>query len=703
MMSRRKPPPPNKRQDWGTFALIACAVLLAYLPAVRGGMLWDDSGHVTRLGLRDLHGLWLIWSVPGATQQYYPLLHSAFWVEHRLWGDSVFCYHLVNIALHAIAAYLVVKIARRLSLPGAWLAGLLVALHPLSVEAVAWISEQKSTLSGVFFLAAALAYLKFDESRKRTAYLAALAWFVGALLAKTVTAVLPGVLLVVLWWRRGRIEWRRDALPLVPWFVLGASAGLFTVWVERSLIGARGAEFALTPVQRLLLAGRAFWFYAAKALWPAGLAFFYPRWNIDPAAAWQYLFPAAWIAAACVSWRMAPRNRGPLAAFLIFSGALFPVLGFFNIYPFRYSFVADHFAYLAAMAVLLPIASAVTVATGRIMPARAAALPGILIAAGLGAITWQQASIYRDEETLYRATLERNPGSWLAHNNLGNLLLAKPGREAEAMSHLAAALRLNPEFAEAHLSMGNALLDVPGRLGDAIGEYRIAERLAPGFERTHTNLGNALLRAGQTRDAIGELQEALRIDPANAEAHNDLGNAFALLPDCRRDAVAQYRLALAADPGFAEAHNNLGRALAQAPGGMPEAIAEFEAAIRLRPDSWSAHNNLGNALSMMPGRLDDAVAEYRTALRLRPEFAAAHNNLGNALSRIPGSLPAAVAEYRESLRYDPGSADAHYNLASALAQLPGGQAEALAEFETVLRLRPSPQVRQIVEHLRDGK
>ena len=636
-------------------------------------MLWDDAAHVTRTDLRSLQGLWRIWAVPGATQQYYPLLHSAFWVEHRLWGDSAVGYHLVNVALHALAAYLVVRIVRQLRLPGAWLAGLFFALHPICVEAVAWISEEKSTLSGLLCLAAALSYLKFEESRTRAAYVAGIGWFAAALLAKTVTAVLPGALLVMVWWRRGRIEWRRDVRPLVPWFAAGAAAGLFTVWVEITLIGASGAEFALSPVQRVLLAGRAIWFYARKVFWPSSLTFFYPRWNLDAASWWQYLFPAGVVAAAVVL----RRYRGALAGFLIFCGTLFPVLGFVNIYPFRYSFVADHFAYLAILGILVPVAAVVGT-----RPWIGVALAGVL-----GILTWHQAGDYRDEETLYRATLERNPDAWLAQNNLGNLLLATPGRRAEAIGHIETALRLNPDFAEAHLSMGNALLGSPGRLDDAVAEYRTAARLAPSSERAHTNLGNALLQAGRAPEAMAELQEALRIDPGNAEAHNDLGNALSQFPDRLSDAIAQYRLALAANPDFPEAHNNLGRALAREPGGLAEAIAEFQAAIRLKPDYATAHSNLGNALSMAPGRREDAIAEYRTALRIRPDSAVAHNNLGYALSQAPGSLPAAIAEYREAIRLDPRSADAHYNLGAALLKMPGSGAEARAEFEIVNRLR----------------
>ena len=677
-----------------------CATFAAYLPSLRGRMLWDDASHVTRPDLRSLHGLWRIWFDLGATQQYYPLLHSAFWIEHFIWADSVLGYHMVNVALHAVAACLVVRIVRRLSLPGALLAGLIFALHPLCTESVAWISEQKSVLSAVFYLAAALVYLDFDESRKPSRYLAALGLFVLALLCKTVTATLPAALLVILWWRHGRIEWRRDVQPLVPWLLLGAFAGLFTVWVERAFIGARGAAFTLTPLQRLLLAGRVIWFYAGKVIWPANLTFFYPRWNVDPTEWWEYWFPVGVIATAVALWRVARSDRGPLAAFLIFGGTLFPVLGFFNVYPFRYSYVADHFAYLAILGSLVPL---VGYASGGHVGRRAGRLVSVILAATLGVLTWRQAAIYRDEETLYRATLARNPGAWLAHNNLGNLLLLSPAGRPEALAHFQAALRLAPEFSETHLSMGNALLGMPGRLDDAIAEYKTAARLMPESERAHTNLGNALLQKGLTTEAIAQLQEALRIDPANAEAHNDLGNALHQTPDRLSDAIAEYRLALSTDPDFAEAHNNLGRALVQTPGGLAEAVAEFQTAIRLKPDYSTAHSNLGNALSLVPDRLPDAIAEYRTALRINPESAAAHNNLGYALSQLLGHLPEAVSEYRKALELDPASADAHYNLAVALSQLPEGQAEALAEFETVLRLKPSLRLHQIVEGLRKGR
>jgi protein O-mannosyl-transferase len=263
--------------------LLGGATLIAYFPAIHGGFLWDDDAHVTRPELRSVHGLWRIWFDLGATQQYYPLLHSAFWLEDKLWGEAAVGYHLLNILQHASAAFLLLLILRRLEIPGAFLAAALFALHPVHVESVAWITEQKNTLSAVFYLGAMLAYLRFDEERRTSLYALALGLFVLGLLSKTVVATLPGALLVIFWWRHGRLSWQRDCVPLIPWFALGAAAGLLTAWVERRFIGAEGMAFDFTFLQRALLAGRVIWFYLSKLFWPVDLMFIYPRWEVNPA------------------------------------------------------------------------------------------------------------------------------------------------------------------------------------------------------------------------------------------------------------------------------------------------------------------------------------------------------------------------------------------------------------------------------------
>ena len=499
----------------GKAALWLLAVtLIAYLPALDGEFLWDDAAHVTRPGLRSLEGLWSIWFQLGATQQYYPLLYSAFWIEHRLWGNAVTGYHLVNVVFHATAAFLVVMIVRRLSLPGAWLAGCVFALHPVCVEAVAWISEQKTTLSAVFYLGSALAYLHFDETRRRSRYWLALGLFVLALLTKTVTATLPAALLVVLWWRRGRIEWKRDILPLLGWLSLGAAAGLVTAWVEETYVGAEGADYTLSVAQRLLLAGRAICFYAAKLAWPANLTFTYPRWIIDPWQWWQYLFPGGVVLVLAVLCLLARRHRGPLAGFLIFAGTLFPVLGFLNVYPFRFSWVADHFQYLASLGLIVPVACALAGAAARapLRKTHATALAATLLAV-LGVLTWQQCGMYSDAETLYSETLARNPASFMAHVNLGNIFVNIPERLPDAIAEFEAAVRIEPGNMEAHNDLAVALSRT-GRLREAVPEYETAVRLRPDFVKTHMNLGRALLDIpGRRQDVIAEFETVLRIQP----------------------------------------------------------------------------------------------------------------------------------------------------------------------------------------------
>jgi tetratricopeptide (TPR) repeat protein len=683
---------PSKALPWrdiGLSALLLGAACIAYWPALRGGLLWDDDAHVTRPALQSLHGLWRIWFELGATQQYYPLLHTAFWVEHRLWGDSVLAYHLVNVLLHAAAACLVVAIVRRLALPGAWLAGFIFALHPVAVEAVAWISEQKSTLSAVFYLAAALAYLRFDRTRRRSHYAAALALFILALLTKTVTATLPAALLLVFWFERGRIDWKRDAAPLLPWFGLGAAAGLFTAWVERTYIGAQGTPYALTPVERFLVAGRAIWFYLGKVLWPRNLIFIYPRWTVDPHQWWQYLFPLGALAAACGLWIVARRRRGPLAGFLYFAGTLFPALGFFSVYPFVFSYVADHFQYLAALGIIVPAATGLALAARRLPSTarRFAPLCGALLAALLGGMTWAQSRIYRDAETLYRDTLVRNPGAWMAHNNLGAGLARIPGRLAEAIDHFQAALRIDPDYAGAHNNLGLALLQIPGRLPEATAEFREALRLNPKDAEAHANLGLALSRLpGHLPEAIAEYRTALSIRPGLADAHAGLGDA---LSDAGHfaEALDEYRAAISIDPGDPARHAKLGAALMEIPGRLPDAIVECQTALRLDPHSPVAHSALGDAYSVLQNRWPDALAEYQAALRIQPDFAEAHTNLANLLLRM-GRAPEALAEYQAALRIRPGYAEAHYDLGNLLSDMPGRRTDAIAEYREALRLRP---------------
>jgi len=706
-MQGQSAPPAPRASLWWTAALILGLVLACYFPALRGGFLWDDDAHVTRPGLRSLAGLWQIWSNVRATQQYYPLLHSAFWVEHRLWGDSALGYHLVNVLLHATSAILLVIILRRLNVPGARLAGVLFAVHPVCVESVAWISEQKNTLSLVFYLLSALAYLRFDGSRGRPgacrAYVLALLLFIAALLTKSVTATLPAALLVVLWWKRGRLT-LRDAWPLIPWFAAGISGGLFTALVERKLIGAEGAAFDLSLVERCLLAGRVIWFYLGKLAWPSGLVFVYPRWDVRTAAAGWAGYLAAAVLVTAALWLLRRRSRGPLAAWLFFIGSLFPALGFFNVYPFLFSYVADHFQYLASMGIIAAFSAGAAQSLDRAsanIRGAGLGLAGLLV--GFFVILCDaQSRTYADQFALYTATIERNPQCWMAHNNLG--LWYEGRRElGKAIAEYQEAIRLKADFASVHNNLGGLLRTMPGRADEAYAHIREALRLQPDFAEAHNNLGVWYGDRGEPGKAAAEYEQALRLKPDYAPAHNNLGSVLAPVPGRLGDAVAHFQEAVRLQPDFAEARFNLGTALLGSPGRTDEAVAQFHEALRFKPDFEEAHRSLGSALMKMPGRQDEGLLQLREALRLRPGDGEAHYDLGLAQASL-GKTEEAVAQLEEALRLMPGYPEIRVNIALALLRAPGHESEAAAQLEEFLRERPGDEAaRRLLARIRAGQ
>ncbi|MGH8048363.1 MAG: tetratricopeptide repeat protein, partial [Chthoniobacterales bacterium] len=538
-------------------------------------------------------------------------------------------YHLLNIFLHVASCLLLVRILRRLEIPGAWLAAAIFALHPIEVESVAWITELKNTLSGFLYLGAAAAYLEFDRSRNRAAYAAALGLFVFGLMAKSVIATLPAALLVVFWWKRGSIFARRDALPLLPFFAAGAVAGIFTAWMERTFIGANGAEFVFSFVERCLIAGRAFWFYLGKLLWPADLLFIYPRWTPDASARWQYLFPAALILATIALWRLRHRARWPLAAWLFFGGTLFPALGFLNVYPFRYSFVADHFQYLAGLAPICVAAACATHLFGKRI-----ALFGAPILLLLAILTWRQCGAYADYETLWRATLAGNPSCWIARNNLGTVLLYK-GHPDEAIASYDSAIALKPDYAEAHYNAGIALSQ-KGDTSAAIGHFRKALELQPVYPGAELNLGTALARAGRLDEAMASFREALAQKPDYPDAHYNLGIALYQTGHAD-DAIAHFEKALAQNPDYAEAHRNLAVALV-GKGRLGEAIAHYERALEIHPQNAAVADDLAWLLATGP------LAEFRNGSRAIELAVRANQGAGGANPMMLRTLAAAYAE-----------------------------------------------------------
>jgi tetratricopeptide (TPR) repeat protein len=648
--------------------LILLATLVAYYPAWHGGPVWDDDGHLTSRELQPVEGLKRIWIEPGATQQYYPLVHSAFWLQHRLWGDRTTGYHLVNIVLHATSAFLVFVILGRLGVPGALLAAAIFALHPVHVESVAWMTQLKNLLSGVLYLAAFLVYLRYDARRGWHHYAFAFVLFLLALASKTVTFTLPAALLIAFWWQHGRLDWRRDVLPLVPFAAAGIAAGAVTIWMEREFIGARGAEFVFTFVERTLIAGRAIWFYLGKLAWPANLVFTYPRWQIDQGVWWQYLFPIAAAATLGALWSLRRRWRAPFAAFLLFCITLGPALGFVNVYPFRFSFVADHFQYLASLPMIALGSAGIVLAVRRWRARSAAGLEaGAAAAIGLvfGVLVWHHSGQYVDAETLYRTTIERNPSAWMAHHNLGVIQLNRPDVPLqETMGRLREALRLNPRYPDAHNSMGVAFRKLD-RFDEAITHYQEAIRLMPDFAAAHNNLGAALYLQGRPAEAAVHYRRALALNPRYPDAHRNLGLAL-VSTGAPADAIEHFRTAIALNPDSSEAHYNLGSLLFRMKR-HDEGIGHLRDGLRLDPHHPAAHYELANALQEI-GRLEESVAVYQRALAYESNARSplVRNDYGVALA-LHGRLPEAIEQFKEALRLQPDYVDARTNLARAQA------------------------------------
>jgi tetratricopeptide (TPR) repeat protein len=614
---------------------LVAATLLAYLPVWHGGFVWDDDSwtlNLSALFQQSAAGLGTIWRHPAVLPQYYPLTGTTFWLDYQLWKFWTTPYHIENVVLHLIAVFLFWRLLLRLQIRGAWLAAGLFALHPVMVESVAWITERKNVLSLVLYLGALLAYLRHAQgvssvrcqvSRTDSIlsrftfhvsrfYGLALVLFLGALLAKTTTFSLPAVILLIGWWKGGRLRWRRDVAPTLPFFALSIGLCLVTAWLEKNHVGAQGSDFDLSWPQRCLVAGRVPWFYLGKLLWPANLCFVYPRWQPNPGVWWQWLHPVSAVGVLLALWLARGRiGRGPAAAAFFFTGTLFPVLGFMNAYYMRYSFVCDHWVYLSSLGLLAPGAALVARAAEHVRKPMAIYGFAAIVLPALFILTWRQCGMYADKETHRRTTIARNPNCWLAQSNLGTSLLHR-GKPAEAETLYREALQLRPDDSRTQYNLGIALA-AQGRLAEAFNHFERALQLNPEDPEAHYNLGVALASEGKWDEAIQHYERALQLKPGYAEAHNNLG--IALVNQGKlAEAGQHFERALQLKPRFAEAHENSGNALA-AQGKWTEAIQHWERALQLKPDSAATHYNLGIALAGQ-GKPAEAIQHFQQALAL---------------------------------------------------------------------------------------
>ncbi len=653
--------------SYRSLALGTCLLVItvaAYATAIGGGFIWDDDDYVTEnVVLRSVDGLRSIWFDPSATPQYYPLVHTSFWTEYQLWGLWPAGYHLVNVLIHVVNSLLLWRLLVRFNVPAAWFAALVFAVHPVHVESVAWITERKNVLSGCFYLSAMLCFLRFwdftkedlgSQHKLRGWFFAALVCFLFAMWSKTVAATLPAAICVLVWWQRGRITPRLFAV-LAPMFVIGIGLGLLTVWLEKHHVGAQGIDWQLSLVDRFLIAGRAIVFYAAKLVWPAQLTFIYPRWQIDSTAAWQYVFPALVLAIIVALWGMRKRiGRGPLAAVLFFAGTLFPALGFFDVYPMRFSFVADHFQYIASIGVIVLVVASAMVAAERAF-ASSPWLPKLaagLVVGILAAITWQQGKVYEGLEVLWRDTLSKNPEAFLAHNNLGAMLNDR-GDFAEAETHLLEAVRIKPNFVDSVVNLAKTY-EGQGDMEQAERLYQQATELNASFAPAFNGLGAVYGMTGRAELSEQSLRRAIELDPSYAKAHANLATLFAVT------------------------------------GRMDESIGEFETALEIDPMMADIHANFARVL-MSRQQFDRAQQVLEELLRLRPSDPGALLNLG-VIAGNQQRYRKAIGYFERVLESDPGNLQANYNL-GAMYEMAGEAEKSQVYFQHYERLSgqtPSP-------------
>jgi tetratricopeptide (TPR) repeat protein len=663
-------------------AAIAVVVFLVYFPSINGGFVLDDNHLLTdALFVKATDGPYHFWCTIEPVD-YWPMTNTTFWLEWRLWGLHSTGYHVTNLILHIVESWLIWIILRKLHIPGAFWAAMIFTVHPVNVEATAWIAQRKETMAMLFFLLSILWYFKASRpgasedtaiARSRgepwervtsssppasspwsLIYWLSLAAFVLAMLGKGSVAILPVLLLGIVWWLRpmGTVPifvstkmglapscpyTRRDIVRIAPFFLVAAAMVWINVWFQTHGSGEVIRRYGF--MERLLGAGGAVWFYLYKALFPIDLCFVYPQWKIEAGELLWWVSLAGVLAVTAVLWWYRKTWGRPLLfAWGFFGVALLPVLGFTDVGFMKFTLVADRYQHIALIGVIALVSAGLGTWQGRARcRPRLAAITVAVIAVGmLALLTFRQSSLYRDAKTLYPATLLKNPDCWLVRNNLGGALFEE-GQVDEAMHQFRESVRLNPDYADAHSNLAVGLLQ-KGQYKEAIEHCEAALRLKNNkYPEAHHNLGIALVNVGRLPEAIEHFKNALELTPFYPDAENNLGNAL-LRTGRLEEAKEHLEKALFLNPGLADAHLNLG-VVFQSKGRYPEAIYHYLRALALNPNDFTYRYALGNVL-VETRRYEEAIRCYLEVLRLKPNFVEGYFSLALAYANIHQSAQA---------------------------------------------------------------
>jgi protein O-mannosyl-transferase len=655
------PAPRRWRSSFVVPAALALMTFIVFLPALKAGFVnWDDDiNFLDNANYRGLGAAQLQWMFTTfLIGHYIPFTWMTFGLDYVVWGMNPAGYHLTNILLHvanAVLFYFIALHLLRLSVParpadgpsapilGSAFATLLFAVHPLRAESVAWITERRDVLSGLFCLAAILTYLQYcgvpdrQTGRARNApgwYWASLGFFALALLSKSMAMTLPAILLLLDAYplrRLGVVGSGRRWLPSrsvvvekLPFFLLSLVAA-YTALVALdhtthvtsgpggSIPSTAEATVEVSPIDRVAISANALLFYLWKMAVPLRLS---PDYHLPfPAGfeTWPALISFAVVLLVTAIVIVGHRRWPALAAAWVGCMVMLsPVIWVPQIAADRYTYLA-----CAGWALLCGggLASAWRYCQRRNIDAR---ISGSLVAlalavvAALGVLTWNQVGVWRDSETLWAHAVAVWPSS-RSHFKLGEIL-AQRGDLAKAIENFEAALRIDPRNTYAHTALGFAFA-IQGRLTEALEQYDDALRIAPRFASAHTGLGLVFARQGKLSEASDQFRRALEIDAGDAQAHTNLGLILKKQGQ-RGEAAAHFRQAVRADPNSEQAQYQWGLALAEE-GKLSEATDHLRAALRINPRSAEAHRSLAEVL-MREGRSDEAEEQFQEARRLRP-------------------------------------------------------------------------------------
>lgn len=634
---------------------LAALCLAVYFPLHSAGFFWDDLYWIVNNPfVHRWSGLVNIWFQPDTFLQYYPLTTTGFLLQWMLWGTHPLGYHIVSVLLQIFNAILLWRLLLRLRFRAAWLMAAIFAIHPVVVESVAWVVEQKNLISGALVLMAVWAWVRFtaldhsDEDLQRAPpaldwkfYWLATILYLLALLAKTYVCALPAAILVLTWWKTGRLG-AKHILASGPWFGLSVAAGLMAIWRERTGAGAMGSYFHFSMRQHLIIAGKDLWFYPAKLLWPHPILSIYPRWHIRHFSALDLIYPLAAALVGAVLFAGCRRiGRGPAAATAIYAIMVSPSLGFFAFSGMSSTFVTDHYFYLGCISLIVLGVQWVDGLPRRATDlgqsisgaiARHRAKRGIAMAAGcgvllvLGILSFRRSVNYRSVKAIWAQELRYNKDCPAAYDNLGAMAL-NAGHYQKAITLAEHGYSLAPKMDVVGSGIIGAGYMRLHKYQQAITWLRRSLGPDPYYPIAIAQIAYCYEQTGNVKMALKDLHRGLTLMPHSATLLAALGQTLERHGQLQ-SAITAFHSAVQYAPTKPRYHLLLALAL-EKNGQWPKAIRQYQSALDLAPDLVQARFLLGRCL-LRHGRPQAAIPEFQTVIQMAGAYPGAYKLLDKA-------------------------------------------------------------------------